>query len=359
MTLLIAGNVGAQQTVPSSDASATRLDRIQVTGAQTPSKTALSPDPASLPGSTTVVTQAEIAKLSVVSYGDLLRPVTGLNINNFGLGGLGYGFSLRGFVDTEHGKDVAVFVDGVPSNVSAGLQANGYVDLNPLLPETIASFEVLRGPVSALYGNHALGGTIAFKTLADAPPSRIDLSGGSYSSGRALGLLGFQGNGFAGYSALEGYTTDGYRDNARDRRVNTFNKISFPMLSGTGSLRLQLFNDSYGESGYLIAPQSSRARSTREPRSTAPTTACISSRTWSSITTAAATTSGHRPPTWSTTTCSAHGPAAAMPCPVAVPYSGSATTIACPSAGASRTRRRSRQWACRHCSSAARVCMAT
>ena len=227
MTLLIAGNVGAQQTAPPPDAGVTRLDRIQVTGAQTPSKTALSPDPASLPGSITVVTQAEIAKLSVSSYGDLLRSVTGLNVNNFGNGGLGYGFSLRGYVDTEHGKDIAVFVDGVPINASSGVQANGYVDLNPLIPETISSFEVIRGPISALYGNHAFGGTITFTTAIEPPQTRIDVSAGSYATGRVLGLYGFRGEGLKGYTAFEAYSTDGYRDNGRDKRYNSFNKVSF------------------------------------------------------------------------------------------------------------------------------------
>ncbi|MGI9024317.1 MAG: TonB-dependent receptor [Burkholderiaceae bacterium] len=229
----------------------TQLDRVQVTGTLTPSKAELSADPASLPGSTTKVTQTEIAKLSVNSYGDLLRPVTGLNINNFGNGGLGYGFSLRGYVDTEHGKDIAVFVDGVPINTSSGVQANGYVDLNPLLPETISSFNVIRGPISALYGNHAFGGTIAFTTATEPPQSRVDISGGSYATGRVLGLYGYRSPGFQGYGALEGYYTNGYRDNGRDKRVNSFNKIAFPFLSGTASLRLQLFDESYGEPGYL------------------------------------------------------------------------------------------------------------
>ena len=208
-------------------------------------------DPTTLPGSTTRVTQDEIARQNVSSYGDLLRPVTGLNINSFGIGGLGYGFSLRGFVDTEHGRDIAVFVDGAPANVSSAVQANGYIDLNPLIPETIRSFDVIRGPVSALYGNHALGGSIVFRTLDDLGPNRIDLSGSSWGTGRAVGLVGLRSEAFYGYTALEGYYTNGYRDNNKDKRMNSFTKVSVPTASGLASLRLQLYDDSYGEPGYL------------------------------------------------------------------------------------------------------------
>ena len=231
--------------------SPTRLDQVEVRGRQTLTKTELSNEPTALPGSTTRVTQAEIARQSIASYGDLLRPVTGLNINSFGVGGLGYGFSLRGFVDTEHGKDIAVFVDGAPANVSSAVQANGYIDLNPLIPETIGSFDVIRGPVSALYGNHAFGGSIVFRTLNEIPANRIDLSGGSWGTVRALGMVRLRGDGLDGYSALEAYYTDGYRDNNRDKRINSFTKVSMPLWSGVASLRFQLYNDSYGEPGYL------------------------------------------------------------------------------------------------------------
>ena len=231
--------------------SPTRLDQVEVRGSQTRNKTELGNDPTALPGSTTRVTQAEIARQGISSYGDLLRPVTGLNINSFGVGGLGYGFSLRGFVDTEHGKDIAVFVDGTPANVSSAVQANGYIDLNPLIPETIRSFDVIRGPVSALYGNHALGGSIVFRTLNEIPANRIDVSAGSWGTARALGMIKLRGDGFDGYSALEAYYTDGYRANNQDKRINSFTKLSMPLLSGTASLRFQLYNDSYGEPGYL------------------------------------------------------------------------------------------------------------
>lgn len=239
----------AAQTTAAAGVEA--LDRVEVSARKSADKSDLTADPTALPGSTTRVTQEEIARQSVSSYGDLLRPVTGLNINSFGVGGLGYGLSLRGFVDTEHGKDIAAFVDGVPVNVSSAVPANGYIDLNPLLPETIASFDVVRGPVSVLYGNHALGGTVVFRTIDAVSQNRFDLSAGSWRTGRALGLVGLKGTGFEGYTALEAFRTDGYRDNNRDERINSFTKLSFPLASGTASLRFQLYADSYGEPGYL------------------------------------------------------------------------------------------------------------
>ncbi|MGI9088789.1 MAG: TonB-dependent receptor domain-containing protein [Chthoniobacterales bacterium] len=43
----------------------------------------------------------------------------------------------------------------------------------------------------------------------------------------------------------------GYRDNNEFRQFNTFDKILFPMLRGTGSFRLQVYNSDFGAPTYL------------------------------------------------------------------------------------------------------------
>lgn len=114
-----------------------------IAGPATSLKTALSPSVAALPASTTVLGAAEIARLPVQSYGDLFRPIAGFDVSNYGQGGVGYGIALRGFSDAEHGRDVAVFVDGVPINEVSSIHTPNYVDLNPLIPETIRSIGIV------------------------------------------------------------------------------------------------------------------------------------------------------------------------------------------------------------------------
>jgi hypothetical protein len=55
-----------------------------------------------------------ISRLAVAAYGDLFRPLPGFNVSNYGQLGIGYGLSLRGYTDAEHGRDIAYHIDGVP-----------------------------------------------------------------------------------------------------------------------------------------------------------------------------------------------------------------------------------------------------
>lgn len=126
------------------------------------SKITVSSEASASPASVTLVGRDYIAKQAINSYGDLLRPLAGVNVSNFQLGGVGYGIQIRGYTVTEHARDVLFLIDGVPQNQSSSIQTNGYVDLNPLIPENIRRLEVVRGPFSPFYGDHALGGVISF-----------------------------------------------------------------------------------------------------------------------------------------------------------------------------------------------------
>lgn len=169
----------------------TRLQDVEVTSkAALTSKTVLSTEATGSPASVSLVGRDYIAKQSVLSYGDLLRPLAGINVANYQLGGVGYGIEMRGYTTTEHARDVAFFIDGVPQNQGSSIQTNGYTDLNPLIPENIRRIEVIRGPFSPFYGDHALGGAISFET-EDKQPSSITLSAGTFGTVRGLGTFGF------------------------------------------------------------------------------------------------------------------------------------------------------------------------
>ena len=102
-----------------------------------PSRTDLSPAPAALPAPVTVITPTQIERTPVASYGDVFRPVPGMDVANYGQGGIGYGLSLRGFTNAEHGRDIAYFIDGVPVNDVSSIHTRNYADLNILVPETV------------------------------------------------------------------------------------------------------------------------------------------------------------------------------------------------------------------------------
>ena len=56
-----------------------------------------------LPAAVTVMDAPAISRLAVNVYGDLFRSLPGFNISNYGQGAIGYGISLRGYTESEHG----------------------------------------------------------------------------------------------------------------------------------------------------------------------------------------------------------------------------------------------------------------
>ncbi len=237
---------------PAAPTSASeQLPSVVVTGqAPEPQKTELSDNPATNPASVTVVTYPEEEKRNVRTYGDLFRPLTGISVDNFGQGGVGYGIALRGFADGDHGRDIAYFIDGVPINSPSSLHINGYSDLNPLIPELVDRVELTRGPFDVRFGSFALGGALNITTL-DQPKSGIEATGGSFDTGRGLGVYTFNSGNVSVFGSLLGSTTPGYRGNQDLHQINTFDKISLPMLDGIGSVRFQIYSNDYGAPGYI------------------------------------------------------------------------------------------------------------
>src|SRR4051795_1514504 len=106
----------------------------------------LSPSVAALPAASTSIDSETIYRRPYVTYGDIFRPVTGFNVSNYGQGALGYGISLRGYTEAEHGRDIAYFIDGVPVNDISSIHTPNYADLNILIPETVKNIDIVRGP---------------------------------------------------------------------------------------------------------------------------------------------------------------------------------------------------------------------
>ena len=241
-----------QQTIAPSDTIKSKgLQDVEVTGrVKLTSKTTISTEASASPASVTLVGKDYIAKQSYLSYGDLLRPLAGVNVANFQQGGVGYGIEMRGYTTTEHARDIAFFIDGIPQNQGSSIEANGYTDLNPIIPENIKRVEVIRGPFSPFYGDHALGGAISFET-EDRLPSTITLSAGTFGTVRGLATYGFGKNKSSGYVSVEGSNTDAYRDNNAEKHLNGVAKYVFPLWNGMASVRAQAYGSDFGSAGYL------------------------------------------------------------------------------------------------------------
>ena len=163
-------------------AAAGALSQVIVTASRVPE-----PSEASF-FSTTVLTRADIEASQMFSVPELLADLAGISIDN--AGGLGQQSSvfIRG-TDSDH---TLLLIDGV--RVGSATLGSAPWAIIPL--EQIERIEVVRGPLSTLYGSDAVGGVIQIFTRRAGEPGVT--VGASASDGS------FDTHEFSGYFAARG-----------------------------------------------------------------------------------------------------------------------------------------------------------
>ena len=157
------------------------------------------------------VTPAAIQQTPAIDAYDLLRQTTGLEVHSQGQGpGFASDASLRGF-SSDHSTDIALWVDGVPNNEPVNGHAEGYNDWNLLFPQAIQDLDLIKGPVSALYGNFAFSGVVNVRTLERMRGASVWIDPGSYGRGEGVVLAGFDHGTDGGVFGLRGERQDGWR----------------------------------------------------------------------------------------------------------------------------------------------------
>jgi len=211
LAVLIAGLF----TLPVQAAEIPTLDEIIVTATRT-ERTA-----DETLAATTVITRQEIERTQAQSVQELLAGQAGIAITNTGGAGKTTSLSLRG---TES-KHVLVLIDGI----KVGSATLGEVAFQDFPLDAIERIEIVRGPLSSLYGSEAIGGVIQIFTRkggGDATPS-VSVTLGSYGTRQAAAALTgggkeswfnlrashFQTEGFSAQNGTE-TDADGYRNRA-------------------------------------------------------------------------------------------------------------------------------------------------
>jgi outer membrane receptor for ferrienterochelin and colicins len=131
-------------------ALAAEEDMEQIVVTSSSSEKALSLAPASV----SVITEEDLNRRVVMNLSDALRGQTGLNLTAVGFGRKG--IEIRG-MDSDQ---TLVLIDGQRVGGSADLIAHSNYELSSIPVNDIERIEVVRGPISALYGSDALGGVI-------------------------------------------------------------------------------------------------------------------------------------------------------------------------------------------------------
>ncbi len=121
-------------------------------------------DPDKVTSSYTIVPQEEMQRRQLRTAGEVLKTVPGISVQQSG----GPGTQTSIFVRGSNSNHVLVLIDGVTANDPS--TANGAPDFAHFLTENLEKIEIVRGPMSTMYGSQAIGGVINMVTKAGKGP---------------------------------------------------------------------------------------------------------------------------------------------------------------------------------------------
>ncbi|BBO82396.1 TonB-dependent receptor [Desulfosarcina ovata subsp. sediminis] len=199
--------------------------------------------------SSEVLTSEKITNRVYDNPVEIIGLVPGVSINQYKQGGTASSLQMRGFTSVSHGSDAAFYIDGIPLN-----EGDGYADTNIVNPEELERVEVIKGPISPLYGNYASAGVVHFHTKNKVDHQHVKLQYGAYDT--------YEGNYVGGFTSKDGktdhvysfmtYHTDGYQDNSDWDKLNGAARITHHLTDDL-NIRLSLrgFNSDWDAPGWL------------------------------------------------------------------------------------------------------------
>ncbi|MDE3052702.1 MAG: TonB-dependent receptor [Gemmatimonadota bacterium] len=164
---------------------------------------------------------------------DLLRQAAGVEVHQQGQGpGFASDASLRGF-SSDHATDLALWIDGVPINEPINGHAEGYNDFSQIFAGAVQSIDIIRGPVSPLFGNFAMGGVVNVHTMERMRGGRLMLEAGSYGDAGATLMAGFDhGARGGGVFGLHYQHEDGFRPNGGSNILQGHARVVHELADG-------------------------------------------------------------------------------------------------------------------------------
>jgi len=185
-----------------------------------------------VPAGITVITRREIIQRGYTTLAQALGAVPGLNVVQSG----GPGGEASLFIRGTNSEDVLVLIDGVPANDPS--DPNGAFNFGEDVLDDLDRIEIVRGPMSGLYGTNAVGGVINLITLQGSgqPKADIMLAGGLPSQGRGSAAI-------SGSSGPFDYAFSGALDEEAGfdetaKRLSVYAGNRDPFRSKTGDVNL-------------------------------------------------------------------------------------------------------------------------
>ena len=207
-------------------ATSRRLDTVVVTGTRTPTRIDQSLAEVS------VIDRTQIEQASGRTLAELLGQQSGVQFSSNGGAGKASSVYLRGL----EARHTLLLIDGVRYG-SATLGTPAWENI-PL--DSIERIEIVRGPLSGLYGSDAVGGVIQIFTRAAVQGLRTQaaVAAGTNRSGQLSGGLQFGQGAFDGALQLTRSTTQGFSATNARLPSGSFNPDDDGFRQSSGTARL-------------------------------------------------------------------------------------------------------------------------
>jgi vitamin B12 transporter len=206
---LVLPAAAAAQPVPAADPPASEAIVVTATGVPTPAE--------QIAAGVTVIDRATIQLRGYTDLVQALATVPGLRVAQSG----GPGAQASVFIRGTNSNQVLVLRDGIPINdpgVPGGAFNFGVDTL-----DDVERIEIIRGPMSGLYGSGAIGGVINIITRhrAGGLHGELTLAGGTQHTGLARANAGGSSGIWDFAVAAEGFSTQGFDQTPPRERVFT------------------------------------------------------------------------------------------------------------------------------------------
>ncbi|HEY3791054.1 MAG TPA: TonB-dependent receptor plug domain-containing protein, partial [Bradyrhizobium sp.] len=133
------------------------------------------------------LTGEEVNARPVTRPGEILEAVPGLVVTQHSGEGKANQYFLRGY-NLDHGTDMAISVDDVPINLRTHAHGQGYSDLNWLMPETVNTIDVRKGPYFADEGDFGSAGNLHIGLIDSISKPVAEFTTGSFGYQRIFGM---------------------------------------------------------------------------------------------------------------------------------------------------------------------------
>ena len=187
----------------------------------------------------------------LLRIGELTEAIPGMVATQHSGTGKANQYFLRGF-NLDHGTDFAASVDGVPVNMRTHGHGQGYLDLNFLIPEVVATTRYQKGPYYAENGDFSSAGSVQFSLYESLPEQMLRVTVGEDDYYRTVFAGSFDWDSTVLTLAADANTYNGPWDVEEDLgQYRVMAGLAFDAGAGRARLGLQTYNGDWNSSDQI------------------------------------------------------------------------------------------------------------